>query len=162
MQCTPVNIINGGGDESYLDTLPSIFIANEDGSASTCITGDGGVLGIVNPGSNVVTSKHEDDKVVDAVLAPCNDIYGDPSTAPNSPARAASSGTGVLNTTAPAQSEGPSISFPPLGPQYGSGSASVPGISASATHAIDKPSSYRARKTGSLGYPGGGSYNRGL
>lgn len=102
MQCAPISVVGGGIDETYLDSLPSIFVANENGENSTCRTEYGGVLGIVNPGLNVKISQHEADKVVDAVLAPCKSVYGDPSAAPNFPAQ--SSAGGVSNTGAPASS----------------------------------------------------------
>ena len=101
MQCAPINVVSNGTDQTYLESLPSIFVANENGDNSTCRTEYGGVLGIINPGPNVEISQHEGDKVVDAVFAPCESIYGEPSTAPNFPAHS-SVGCGVSKSGTPA------------------------------------------------------------
>jgi hypothetical protein len=132
MQCAPLNIIGGGADETYLDSLPSVFVANENGENSTCRTEYGGVLGIVNPGLSVKISQHETDTVVDAVFEPCRSVYGNPDTAPNAPAQSPAESR-TSNTGAPTSSP----TSPP--PVYQNSSTTAPSRLPGYT-AVPKPS----------------------
>jgi hypothetical protein len=90
MQCAPIKVTGGGSDPEFLDTLPSIFMANcED----YCDTAYGGVLGIPNPGLNVEVSDYENDKVSSMVFEPCQGKYVDLAKAPNFPKKGTMGGT---------------------------------------------------------------------
>lgn len=86
MGCAPVQITGGGNDTGYMDTLPSIFMANilpwdqyrqttNPNGVGSNITHVDAVLGFPNPGLFVNVSNNIRDKVSEAILGdlPTND-----------------------------------------------------------------------------------------
>ena len=99
MQCAPATVSGGGGDAGYLDTLPSIFMANIK-DCTECATlapgsGEAGqwVLAIPNPGLNVDVSMQELDRASDIMLGECEKIYGNARSAPNFPKKGDNGGS---------------------------------------------------------------------
>jgi hypothetical protein len=147
MNCAPVEVTSGGSDASYLDSLPSMFMANVNGQP--CTTFDNGpaqgVLDIPNPGNNVVRSTNPKDATGSPVLGTCAALYGG-DQAVNAPA--GGSGSGVSpdagsSATAPASSSGAS-------PSAGFGSSSTVSGSASAAETLSQSATTPALEVASI------------
>ncbi|KAF1985571.1 lytic polysaccharide monooxygenase [Aulographum hederae CBS 113979] len=69
MNCAPVTVSGGSAtDDSYLESLPSVFVANIPGY---CTTGEGGSLAFPEPGERVLRSGDVLDKTDAKVVGPC-------------------------------------------------------------------------------------------
>jgi hypothetical protein len=113
MNCAPFQVTGGATDDTFLQSLPGIFVANIPGQCTTVETQ--GVLGIPNPGSSVEVSNNPLDLVDPKVLGTCPSgtgaapaaqstigSSGGASAAP--PAAAAASNVPSGSASAPAQS----------------------------------------------------------
>lgn len=122
MQCAPIEVTDGGNDGEFLDTLPSIFMANCDesvGCRDFCTMAEGtGVVDIPNPGLNVKVSTLDTDKQPSYMFEPCLKLYGDAAKAPNYPGKGSGSGAlpNVGAMPAPPPSANQPVSFPVVSP----------------------------------------------
>ena len=90
--CAPVEVTGSASSPDFLNTLPSMFVANVDGKP--CTTTDTGpeknVLDIPNPGTSVVRSTNPKDATNPDVLGSCKAVY-DGAKAPDTPANGGTS-----------------------------------------------------------------------
>ncbi|KAL2266474.1 hypothetical protein VTJ83DRAFT_5826 [Remersonia thermophila] len=97
MNCAPISIVGGGGDEAALNSLPDMFIANLPG-ITDCVIPFGTDLKYPNPGSSVET--WEQAKLLEPT---CSFYVGGSAAAPASkPAgeNAPASASGTMSATA--------------------------------------------------------------